>query len=124
MQVPFLSCAGLVWTFILSSIGGTAQNAAPAPEMTADLHIAALPSKISSVSDGNNDEEPAVIPVDAGEVNALIDEVSLADVQQVISPLKLFICHCAYIALLWFGTESRCDSHCTMRCFLHTGFSP
>lgn len=77
LQVPFVCVASLVWTVILSNIGGSTsqQNVKQeivAYETTLDLET--------------GEEVYNVIPVDVGPVNAFADSISYEDIEKVVIP--------------------------------------
>lgn len=77
-QIPFVSAASLVWTVILSSIGG----GSTAPQ---------APSSIVAyeTEEEFGEEIVTVSPVDAGPVNEVTDEVLLQDVTNALLPDQL-----------------------------------
>lgn len=80
-QIPFVSLASLAWTIVLSSIGGssTLQSAAPS-------QIVAYETISGSETDAQGDKLIQVVLVDAGAVNAVTDEVRIADVSAAFVP--------------------------------------
>ena len=74
-QIPFVSVSSLVWTVILSSIGGSSQPPAS-------------PSTIVSydVQQTDNEEVVTVVAVDGGPVNDVRDDVLLEDVENALIP--------------------------------------
>lgn len=79
-QIPFLSLASLVWTVLLSSIGGSsAQTASPS-------QIVAYETVANNGGASSDEELVMIVRVDAGPVNAVEDEVRLDDVSDALVP--------------------------------------
>jgi hypothetical protein len=79
-QIPYVSSMSLLWTVILSSIGGSTAPASPSTIVAYE----------SADADGVNGEEyVTVLRVDPGPVNEITDEVRLEDVQNALVPDKL-----------------------------------
>lgn len=74
LQIPFVSVSSLVWTIILSSIGGTPPVA---------------PSSIVIYETASEEEEMTALPVNAGAVNEFTDSVQLEDVQKALVPQQV-----------------------------------
>lgn len=70
-QITYVCVASLIWTIILSSIGGTPSTS---------------PSTIVAYETDSEDGVSTVMPVDAGTVNAIMDSVNLEDVQNALVP--------------------------------------
>jgi hypothetical protein len=79
-QIPYVSSMSLLWTVILSSIGGSTAPASPSTIVAYENTDAV----------GTNGEEyVTVLRVDPGPVNEILDEVRLEDVQHALVPDKL-----------------------------------
>ena len=84
-QIPFLSAASLVWTVILSSIGGSsAQKASPSQIVAYET----ITEESDDFSD-TDEKRVSVVRVDAGPVNALDDDVRLEDVENALVPERV-----------------------------------
>ena len=79
LQIPFVSAASLVWTIILSSVGGAAS--APAP-------ISSIVSYETEVA-ADGEEIVTMNIVDPGPANEITDDVTLKDIENLLIPEDL-----------------------------------
>lgn len=79
-QIPFVSLASLVWTIVLSSVGGLSAHPA------AQSQIIAYEPIEGDAASGFQTDLVTVVLVDAGPVSALEDEVLIGEIRDALVP--------------------------------------